>query len=244
MSNVVLVNERIKAEVFYWFFAVVFFVAYIVFSFAAPTINVRHSYELPTTACLNQLTSDLWGWEFMQQRFFALFLLIPLSGLFMIWSKRGTGIWAHFFVIFLLLLWGIVILGYDIKHITTANLAPTDVKFNPSNLATDKRFCLVYAGSPGTELLCHITTPCNATAVDPNSLHVDGTFMWHTAMDALMVCFALTDFVFTLYTWRVAFNNWNESIEPTKTIPKTPKKEESDLNAPIRYNLLKNKQNE
>lgn len=208
------VQSRLKAEVYYWLLVIAFFGAWIPYRFFIPlTVQVRHTYEFPVAACSNRLTSDRWTWEFIREGLFPLFLLVPLSGLFMIWTRSKTGLWTHFTVIVCLFVWSVVMMGYDIEDLRTANLPPSAPLYNPSNLATDKRWCLVYGGQPGTELVCAITAPCPAatSAVSFEDLAIDGPFAFRVSFLALLICFCVGDLVFTFYNWWKVLNDWLET---------------------------------
>jgi hypothetical protein len=177
---------------------------WIPFHFAFPLTNVRHTYQLPTAACVNGLTSDLWTWEMVRERLFVLFLFLPISGIIMIWSKNKIGFYYHVFSLFCLFVWAMVLIGYNIQDIGGANLPPDNEHWKPTNLAHDPRYCLFYAGYPGTEYYCFIQTPCTlGGAVDPLSFRVNPMYKFRVGMNLFMVVFIISDWVFSINTWYV-----------------------------------------
>lgn len=210
-------RARIKAESFYWLLIIAFFAIWIPYRFFIPlSLHVRHTYQLPAAACSNRLTSDRWTWEFVREGLFTIFLLLPLSGMFMIWTRSRTGLWTHVVLVVALLIWGVVMVGYDVEDIRTANLPPNSNQYNPSNLATDNQWCLVYGGQPGTEIVCANTAPCPGatSAVSFEDLAVDGAFAFRVSFNAFLLCFCLADLIFAVYTWRKVLNDWLEPQEP------------------------------
>lgn len=217
--------KRLEAEGFYWLLVLAFLsvgLAYL--AFIPQSLQVRHTYELPAANCANRLTSDRWTWEFVREGLFALFWLAPFSGLFLLWSRSRTGFWVHVVVLAALLLWGLVNVGYDIDDIGTANLPPNNPRFNPSNLANDKRWCLVYGGQPGTELVCAITAPCPAaqSTMSFEDLQVDGPFSFRVAVNAFFIVFCFVDVVFTAWTYRNILLEWDALLNPTTQEEKEP----------------------
>lgn len=222
---------RLQAESYYWLLVIAFLGVWIPFRMFIPmTLQVRHTYELPAAACVNRLTSDRWTWEFVREGLFVLYLLMPFSGVFMIWSRSRTGLWTHLVLLFTMFIWGFVMVGYDIESIGTANVSPLSPQYNPTNLATDKRWCLVYGGQPGTDIVCANSGPCTAAvgAVSFEDLHIDGPFTFRVAFNAIMLSFLAADFVFTLWTWRKLLSDWmvpdrkseNSPVESKVVIPK------------------------
>jgi hypothetical protein len=198
-------DDRTKAETFYWQLVIVFFAFWIPMAAVVQLqMDIRHSYEYPTIGCKNDLTSDRGTWEYIREALIPMFLLVPLSGLFMIWSRSGVGRNTHVVILFIGFVWGISMLGYDIRDIGTANLPPNNDRFNPNNLARDKRYCLYYAGQPGTELICHLTAPCAmGPAVDPLSFKVDGPFAFRVGWLAYILVHIIVDYIFTIGTWKI-----------------------------------------
>lgn len=158
--------------------------------------------------------SDRWSWEFIREGLFVFFLLVPFSGFFMIDMKSKTGFWVHIFCLLTLGIWGVFMAGYDIQYVTTANLPPSVGDWSPANPANDKQWCLVYAGQPGTELICANPAPCpNVPPVAYTDLRVDGPFSWRVSFNAFMLLYIVVDFIFTVWNWRNALNAWLETLE-------------------------------
>lgn len=246
-------KNRIGAESYYWIFIFVFVGIWIPFRLFVPlSVQVRHTYELPSTACVNRLTSDRWSWQFMREALFVLYLLIPVTGAFMIWTRSSTGIWVHVIFLFALSIWAVIMLSYDVVDIRNANVPPSDPDWNPANLATDKRWCLVYAGQPGTDLVCANTGPCmgpGVSAVSFEDLRVDGPFSFRVAFNVILMVLMLGDFVFTLWTWWGILRAWDETVvpkDPEAAKPMIPQKaefsfEKEAASIGMRYNLLKDR---
>lgn len=214
------INEkRVEAESFYWLLVLAFFcIAISYHAFIPQSLQVRHTYEFPVSNCANRLTSDRWTWEFIREGLFVLFWFAPITGLFLIWCRSKTGMWLHIVVLAALLLWGLVNVGYDIENIGTANLPPNDVRYNPSNLANDRQWCLVYGGQPGTELVCAIVAPCPAatSAVSFEDLHINGPFSFRVAVNAFFTAFCLVDLIFTAWLYRNILNAWDAILNPVE----------------------------
>jgi hypothetical protein len=219
-------NKRLLAETNYWIFVAIFLAAWMPFRFETPISNVRHTYELPSTACSNRLTSDYWGWEYFREGLFVVFLLIPYSGLFMLWSKNTHGIIFHLVILAMLMCWGVINVAYDIDDMTRAQLGPTDEHFNEANLARSTQWCLIYGGQPGTELICANIGPCNATIpVTTADLHVNGPYRMRFCFLIFLMVMMAFDLGFTLSVW------WPLVMPPSKTKTAAP--------VATRYNILK-----
>jgi hypothetical protein len=214
----------------YVYFILFWLVAWIPFRFFTPlSFQIRHTYELPSNACTGQLTSDYWTWEFVREGLFVLYLLFPFSICFMLWTREKLAWVTHLFITIVLLAWGVSMLSYDIVSLVGANLPPNDPNFRAENLARDRRWCLYYAGQPGTELLCANTGTCLGPAVDPNSFQINGPFMFRFIMN----CIFMACFVFSF--WLAA--QWYKDLNVASG--KREEKGETTINGYLKYNINK-----
>lgn len=183
-------------------------------------LRIRHTFQLPSNVCTNTLVSDLNSFEAVREGLFVLFILIPFSACFMLWSKEKR---PHLLVSFLGLIWSVIMFCYDINDMAYANIPPNDPNFRPENLARDNRWCLYWGGQPGTSLICANNGPCSGSPVDPNTFMVNGPFVFR---------FVLNLFILLL----IAINLW---------LMRQPDEEQKvkveEVKKPIRYNISHNK---
>lgn len=161
---------------------------------------VRHTYQLPAAACVNSLTSDLWSLETVREGLFVLYILLPLSICFMLWSREKWAWGVHVVLLMLLFGWGLANLGLDINDIRTANVAPTDPSFRAENLARDPRWCLFWAGQPGTDLVCANPGMCAGPPVDPATFRMSIPFAMRFALNCFMIGWMVVD-LWTVFKW-------------------------------------------
>ena len=226
--------RKLSLELFYWVFVVIFIAAWIPFRFDSPIGNVRHTYQLPSANCSNRLTSDRWGWEYFREGFMVIFILLPFSGLFMIWSKNSSGFAFHTVIAIALTVWAAICLAYDIADLSHANLAPSDPNFNVANLARSPQWCLAYGGQPETQLICANIGTCNSTIpVNPSDLGIDGLFTMRFVFIIFVLAMCVIDTAFTLIVW-------NNQVLSTPS-PQPPPQPSAPVLGGIRsrYNILK-----
>lgn len=229
-------SYQLWSESVYWVFIFLFIAVWLPFRMYLPaTMHFRHTYELPAANCVNRLTSDLWSWEWLRETLIVFNLLLPVTGMFMIWSKRKAGWGMHIFVLVCLIVWALVMVGYDIRDVGAANVDPSNERWNPANLATDRQWCLVYGGQPGTDLVCANSGICTAatSAVGPENLGLNPPFAMRVAFNVILLAFCLADMAFTLGMWRIVLNNLDATTSPPPATPSPPATE------PVQYQLLR-----
>ena len=153
----------------------------------------RYTYELPSAACVEQLTSDFWTWEFVREGMFVFYLLVPFSCCLMLYSREWVAMWLHIVLIILVVSWGITMFVYDLYDISSANAAPGDANFRAINFARDPQWCLWYGGQPGTQLICTHVGDCTGPAIDPNTFDVFFYYKWRFAFNILLILLFLLD---------------------------------------------------
>lgn len=210
------VNRRRALEVVYWLFVVVFLVIYSVLRFYWPAAAIyRDTYQLPV-ASPGALVSDFWTWDFIREGLYVFSLLIPFSGLFMVWTRNKEGQGTHIIVLFIFLFYFAVMAAFDVRYIINANVPPTNPHWVPTNLATDRRWCCVYASLPLTERICANTALC--PGVTAEMLTIDPSFLFRVIMNGILLLYVIVDMLFTLCAWSNRLNEYLEEIEPlTKT---------------------------
>lgn len=188
---------------FYAFYIVTFLLIWCVFRYYTPlALRIRHTYELPAAACVNELTSDVWTFEAVREGLFVLYILVPFSICLMIWSREKVGWGAHLGVVLVGLAWSVVNLGFDINDLKHANVDPNDPNFRPANLARDPRWCLFHGGQPSTALVCaNVNVPCAGPAVDPNDFGPDTRFVLRFVFNILLIGAGVVA-LWTAVVWR------------------------------------------
>jgi hypothetical protein len=147
-----------------------------------------------------------------------LYLIVPVSGLFMIWTREKRNGWGlHLLCLIIMTVILGFVLGYDIRDMIQANLAPTELAWNPSNFATDRQWCLVYGGQPGTELVCANTGPCTpdppvTSPVTADDLSLDGVFVFRFVFLLFLFGFLIFDWLFSTVTWYRALSAWLDTL--------------------------------
>lgn len=211
-------NPYLSLSRFYAFYIVTFVLMWCFFRYYTPlALRVRHTYELPSAACLNELTSDLWTFEAVREGLFVLFILLPFSICLMVWSREKVGWGTHVFVTLLLMAWSVVNLAFDINDLRYANVGPNDTNFKAVNLARDPRWCLVHGGQPSTELICsNVNVPCAGPAVDPDSFGPDTRFLLRFIFNILLIGAGIVA-LWTATVWRrFVLSNSTESERPKR----------------------------
>lgn len=187
---------------FYVWFILLWVIVWLPFRFFTPLyLTIRHTYQLPSAACVNQLTSDWGTFEVMREGLMVLFLLVPFSICFMLWSREKVAWGTHLCVVLVAFCWSVVVLGFDVGDLSSANVSPDDARFKPQNLARDNRWCLYYGGQPGTNLICANNGPCTGPAVDPASFTTNTWFTLRFAFNVIILGFLIIDF-WALWVWR------------------------------------------
>lgn len=187
---------------FYVYYIIIWIAIWLPMRYYTPlTFTVRHTYELPTAACTGTLQSDFDAFETVREGLFEFLLLVPFTICFMVWSREIIGWRIHVLTAILGLLWSIIMFCFDIRDMIFCNVAPNDPNFNIANLARDARYCLVYSGQPGTELLCTAPGPCSGVAIDASTLMVNGPFTYRFGLNLLLLIMIGYSF-FLSYIWK------------------------------------------
>jgi len=215
-------NENIASELnqasgWYWWFTLLFGCLFIGLYISVLSFNVRHTYQLPVTSP-GVLVSDRWTWPFIREWIMCIYWLIPLSGLFMMMTRTKTGYKLHMFILFILFIWWVLLLLSDIRVLTRSKLPPNHVDFSSTNLARDNRWCCVYGGQPGTELVCCVNAMAVAACppMGPNQLLWDGVFQMRFWLHAAIVLFLVFDFMATWLMYLPRLNRYYVELEGIK----------------------------
>ena len=204
-------KARRGAEIGYWVFVIVWLIAWLVFAFwLFTTSNFIHTYQLPSNTP-GTLTSTYWSWDFVRVGLLTLWILVPFSGLFMIWTRSSDGVGVHMVLGIVLLIWFLIMMAFDINDITKANLPPSDPNWKSDNQATDIRWCCIYGGQPGTERVCANQVPC-VPPVGVSQLGVNGDYVFRFAFNLIFIAFLIFDIVFTGCVWIPRQRKWLQSI--------------------------------
>lgn len=206
-----------KVTNFYVYWIVVWLVIWVPFRYWSPVRVTRNTYQLPSVGCTNTLVSDLDTFEAVREGLFVLFILVPFSVCYMLWSKERR---LHIVVSFVFLIWSVVMFACDISDIAYANAPPNDPNFKIPNLARDNRYCLYWGGQPGTSLLCANTAPCMGSPVDPQTFGINGPFLLRFVLNLLILL------MIALNLWLLRQKDDEEEVKTTVQ--------------PVRYNI-KNK---
>jgi hypothetical protein len=169
---------------FYVYWIVVWLIIWMPMRYWSPVRVTRNTYQLPSAACTNTLISDLDTFEAVREGLFVLFILVPFSVCYMLWSETRR---LHIVVSFLALIWAVVMFACDINDIAYANAPPNDPYFKITNFARDNRWCLYWGGQPGTALLCANNGPCMGSPVDPQTFGINGPFLTRFVFNILLI---------------------------------------------------------
>ena len=201
--------------------------------------NLRHTYQLPSTACTNTLVSDWWTFDFMREWFFELYI-IPFASLYlMLWSKEKVAWGSHLALLVVFICWGLANFGYDIDLLVNANADPESTGFLASNYARSYQWCLYYGGSPNTNLICANTGQCaGVSPVNPAYFNPNWPFLIRFVMNIIFIGFFLVDMWLTIRWARLLGVSLREipSPEPTPASAPAPAPA-SKVNSRIRYNV-------
>ena len=178
-------------------------------------LRIRHTYQLPSTACTGTLVSDFDSWNSVREGLMELYILAPFAAVFMLWTRERIGFGLNLAAVFIGLVWGTVNFGYDINDIVYGQVAPTNPYFDPTNLARDNRWCLYYAGQPNTQLICSNTGPCGV--VDVNTLQTNGPFVWRFVFNLLMVGWIALSLWISILWYRYVVNPQSIPTAPVQS---------------------------
>lgn len=188
-------KELKDSELSYSIFLVLYYVLVAILFYCILTFCFRHTYQLPV-ASPGTLVSDWWTWSFVREWLMVVYLLVFISGPFMRLARNRLGAGLHIFLLFVLLVWWVVNLSFDIVQLTRANLAPTEVNFDVTNLARDPRWCCVYGGQPGTALVCAINVMVAACpAIGVSQLTWNWVFVMRFIVHILIGVFLIYDMI-------------------------------------------------
>ncbi len=208
MALSVKANARRSAEAAYWVFALMVFLTLMVFYFFMSTLSpFIYTYQLPSNTP-GTLTSDVGSFRYVLRGLLVLWIMMPLTGLFMIWIKNSPGNGIHIGVLSVLIAWFIVTLVFNSITMAEANRAPSDPNWDAHNPADDYRWCCLYGGQPGTERRCANTAPCAALPVTAGQLTFNSNYVAQFILNIVMLGLAIFDFFFTLCLWAPRLRAW------------------------------------
>jgi hypothetical protein len=198
--------ERSQGE--YWAYTVMFLLVYVFLFYCAMTMgaSVRHTYQLPASSP-GVLVSDFWSWPFIREFLICVYMAGLISGFFMLMSKTRKGFNIHVVILVMLIAWFGVALAFDIVALFYKNVGPHEEGFEVVNLARDLRWCCVYGGQPGTNLLCNINataTPC--PPISHQDLGTNPNFLGRFILQILIGCALVYDLLTTVFVYRPRLN--------------------------------------
>ena len=213
-ANALLVELKL-AEFNYRLFVIFFVVALSALSYCHLAFNFRHTYQLPIDSP-GVLVSDRWTFNFVREWLFFLYLLMFISGPFMRLSKTKTGVAVHLVVLVLLLVFGLLIIWADGVDLAQANLPPHDALFDAANLANDPRYCCVWGGQPGTELICaNNVTMAACPAIGIEQLRYNSVFVLRFGLNMTVLALLVYDI---FVTWLAYLPLLNEYLFAIKSV--------------------------
>jgi hypothetical protein len=166
------------------------------------TLDVTHSYVLPSASCTGRLTSNRWDFQTIREGLLlCMYVLFPFSLVFMIWTRERIGWILHMMVALIAIAWLGINFIYDISDITSANVAPNDPNFRFVNYARSPDWCILYGGQPGTQLICTNTAPCSGPGVLVENLKPNETFLFRFAINAFYTLFTVMILFYSGFQW-------------------------------------------
>ena len=200
-------SDTKNVETTYLVHAITFMCLFTLLCYCLLSFQVLHTYQLPT-ATPGFLKSLRWTYNFIRELTLVLYLFAPITGIIMLINKTRTSQGVHITVLLLLIAWSLVMFATDITLMNNANLEPDHVNFDPTNLASDQRWCCVYGGTPGTEFLCSVDkNNCPPTA--SSQLLIDGIFIMRFIVNILFCMMMVHDFINTFTVVMPAYSEEN-----------------------------------
>lgn len=217
-----------------WVFALIFFLAYLVFAFFAPPAQqFTHTFLLvfsPQTQP-GVLTSQRFSFDFWIVAFYAVLPFIPFTLLFALNDTKGyhsgerVWLWRQLIHIIFVVIWFIwmaatlVLLSINLAH---ANVSESSNYYNPAN---DIRWCCVYYNLPGAPCY-NALYPSGQQACNPgvgvNQLTLNNVFFYQFVFHIIFTVLILVDLI--LMVWLI-YPSYRQHIQE-----KTPKEPEAAEN--------------
>lgn len=169
--------------------------------FEVVSLQVTHSYVLPSANCIGRLTSERWGFSTVREGLLmCCYLMAPWTIALMLWSKERIGWTIHILFGFVFAIWFLVNFFLDITDMAVANDPPNSNTFKFVNYARDTRWCTLYGGQPGTDLLCTNTAPCSGGGILIEDLRISNPFLFRFSINIFFFLFICMD-IFYSFRW-------------------------------------------
>lgn len=171
-------------KLFAWFITIWVLILLPTVYFEVITLQVTHSYTLPSVACVGRLTSDRGEWSTVREALLiCAYIIVPFAtGLMLLGKDRATWI-LYIFALFVVLAWSFLTFILDVNDMVVANVGPDSSSFRFTNYARDSRWCTLYGGQPGTELLCANIAPCSGGGVLIENLWPNNPFIFRFSVN-------------------------------------------------------------
>lgn len=192
-----------------WVFALIFFIAYLVFAFFAPPAQqFTHTFLLvfsPQTQP-GVLTSQRFSFDFWIVAFYAVLPFIPFTLLFALNDTKGTRsndgqrvwlVWQLVHIIFVVvwLIWMAATLVWLSINWAHANVSESSNYYNPAN---DIRWCCVYYNLPGAPCY-NALYPSGQQACNPGvgapQLTLNNVFLYQFAFHIIFTVLMIVDLI-------------------------------------------------
>lgn len=166
------------------------------------TLDVTHSYVLPSAACSGRLTSNRWDFQTVREGLLiCMYLMFPWSLAFMIWTRERIGWLFHVLIGLMVLTWLIINVVWDVSDISVANVPPDSTDFRFVNYARDPNYCILYGGQPGTSILCTNVAPCAGPGVLVENLKINGPFLFRFFMNIFYMLLLIMILFYSVTQW-------------------------------------------
>jgi hypothetical protein len=184
-----------------------------VFTFYNPTAHsFKHTYQeslVPGT-----LITERWTFRFFEVALYALLILIPFTGAFMLASPRDHGrMLFHLILVVILFFWMMALLVIGGIDWTRANNVDTGNFDNPAN---DPRWCCIHYALPGAP--CENTAAC-VPAVGTADLIVNRLFLFQFWFNVAFILLLVVDFAVTLGPYRYGVRALEDGDDSDAYIP-------------------------
>ena len=97
----------------------------------------------------------------------------------------------------------------DVVDMSSANVAPNDPNFKFTNYARDFRWCTLYGGQPGTDLLCTNSGPCSGGGILIENLRINNVFIFRFSVNIFFFLFMLVDL---FYSFKLSYGQLTKKL--------------------------------
>lgn len=174
------------------------------------TLDVVHTYVLPSASCSGRLTSNRWDFQTIREGLlFCMYFIFPWTLAFMMFTRERIGWIVHVLVAIIAVTWLGTNVILDISDLDVANVPPDHPGFKFVNYARSPDYCILYGGQPGTSLLCSNTAPCSGVGVLTENLKPSWPFLIRFVLNIFYTFLLILIMFYSVTQWQYGIKKKN-----------------------------------